>query len=151
MLPGFLAYFNVNHNGSTVFEWFTRITTIMCLITWDIILITYVRFYQGLAYHGIDRDSLPYKAPFQPYASYFGIFWISVIIVFNGFSVFLSESWNIDNFITDYIGMLVFLVFYLFWKVLKRPGFVHVKDMDLLTGRRELTQSKLQHHSIKYF
>ena len=149
MLPGLLAYLNVNENASIVFPWFTRITTITCLITWDIILITYVRFYQGLAYHGIDRDSLPYKAPFQPYASYFGIFCISIIIVFNGFQVFLSDSWNADNFIAAYIGLPIFLVFYLFWKLFKRPVFVRVRDMDFVTGHRELKQSKL-HCIIKF-
>jgi len=149
VLPALLAYMNVNQNGGTIFEWFVRITTITCLITWDIILITYVRFNQGLAYHGIDRNSLPYKAPFQSYASYFGIFCISIIILFNGFPVFLSKSWNINNFITAYIGLLIFLVFYLFWKVVKRSVFVRVSDMDFITGRRELNKME-QEESAKY-
>jgi len=149
LLPGLLAYLNVNQNGGTVFQWFVRITTITTLITWDTILITYVRFYQGLACNGINRDSLPYKAPFQPYASYFGIFCISVIIVFNGFQVFLSESWNINGFVTAYIGLPIFLCFYLFWKVFKRSVFVRVWDMDFVIGRRELIKME-QEESAKY-
>jgi amino acid transporter len=140
---GLLAYLNVSKNGGTVFEWFVHITSITGLITWDIILITYVRFYQGLAYHQIDRDTLPYKAPFQPYASYFGIFFISLIILFNGFQVFLLKSWNVDNFITAYICLPIFLVFYLFWKIVYGSKFVRVPDMDFTTGRRELNISQL--------
>ena len=141
---------NVSVNGGTVFEWFVSITSITGLITWDIILITYVRFYQGLAYHGIDRDTLPYKAPFQPYASYFGIFFINLIILFNGFQVFLSKSWNDHSFITAYICLPIFLVFYLLWKIIKRPKFVRIADMDFTTGRRELSKSKLHHHYQAY-
>ena len=135
---------NVSTNGGTVFNWFVNITSITGLITWDIILITYVRFHQGLAYHGIDRDTLPYKAPLQPYASYFGIFWINLIIFFNGFQVFLSGSWNVNTFITAYICLPIFLVFYLGWKIVKRPKFVRIKDMDFVTGRRELNESEFQ-------
>jgi yeast amino acid transporter len=110
-----------------------------------------VRFYRGLAYHGIDRDTLPYKAPFQPYASYFGIFFISLIILVNGFQVFLSQSWSVDNFITAYVCIPIFLVFYLFWKIIKRPKFVRIPDMDFTTGRRELNKSKpLDHHYQVY-
>jgi len=139
-LAGVLAYMNVSTNGGTVFAWFVNITSITGLITWDIILVTYVRFYRGLAYHGIDRDTLPYKAPFQPYASYFGIFFINLIIFFNGFQVFLSGSWNVNTFITAYICLPIFLVFYLGWKIVKRPKFVRVEDMDFTTGRRELNE-----------
>jgi len=140
---------NVNENGSTVFEWFVGITSIAGLITWDIILITYVRFHQGLAFHRIDRDKLPYKAPFQPYASYLGIFFISLIILFNGFQVFLSKSWNLHTFITAYISLITFSVFYLSWKIIKRPKFVRIPDMDFTTGRRELAKME-EEESAKY-
>lgn len=137
---------NVYKNGGTVFGWLVDITSTAGLITWDIILITYVRFYQGLAYHGIDRDTLPYKAPFQPYASFFGILFINLIILLNGFHVFLSHSWNIDSFITAYIALPIFLALCLFWKIFKHPTFVRVADMDFATGRRELNRSKFLHH-----
>jgi len=140
---------NVKENGVTVFGELAHIVSVTGLITWDIILITYVRFYQGLAYHGIDRDTLPYKAPFQPYASYFGLFFINLIILFNGFQVFLSNSWNATNFIIAYIPLPIFLVFYLFWKIFKHPTFVRIPDMDFTTGRRELNEME-EEESAKY-
>lgn len=137
-LGGLLAFLNVNENGNTVFEWFVNITSITGLITWDIILITYIRFHKGLKYQGIDRNTLPYKAPFQPYASYFGIFFVTVIILFNGFQVFINGNWNVDTFITAYICLPIFVVLYVGYKVIVRPKFVRVQDMDFTTGRREL-------------
>jgi len=150
VLPGLLAYISVNENGSTIFDWLIRITTVTILITWDIILIAYMGFYQGLAYHGINQDSFAYKAPCQPYTSYFVIFFFTIIIVSNGFQVFLSESWNVKKFVTAYIGLPIFLVFSFSWKVFKCPVFVRVQDMDFTTGRRQLTMSKLHNYSIKF-
>lgn len=142
-LAGPLAYLNVSTNGATVFEWFVNITSITGLITWDVILITYVRFYKGLKYNNIDRNTLAYKAPFQPYASYFGIFFITLVIIFNGFQVFLAGEWDVNTFITAYICLPIFGVFYLGWKIAKRTKFVRVADMDFHTGRRELDESEL--------
>lgn len=141
-LAGLLAFLNVNTSGDKVFEWFVNITSITGLITWDIILITYVRFYQGLKHHGIDRDTLPYKAPFQPYASYFGILFVTLVTLFNGFNVFINGQWNVDTFITAYICIVIFAVLYVGYKLIRRPKFVRVQDMDFTTGRRELNESE---------
>jgi amino acid transporter len=139
-LGGPLAYLNVSTRGSTVFGWFVNITSITGLITWDVILITYVRFYHGLKYNNIDRNTLAYKAPLQPYASYFGILFVTLVMLFNGFQVFLSHSWNVNTFITAYICLPIFGVFYLIWKIAKRPKFVRISEMDFHTGRRELDE-----------
>ena len=47
-----------------------------------------------------------------------------------------------DTFITAYICLPIFFVFYLFWKIVKRPKFVRIPDMDFHTGRRELDESQ---------
>ena len=39
---------------------------------------------------GFDRRKLVYNNPLQPYLSYWGIFWITIFILINGYSVF----WN---------------------------------------------------------
>lgn len=45
--------------------------TAMCgMISWTGILWTSIRWNKGLKAQGIDRKTLPYKAPFQPYLSY---------------------------------------------------------------------------------
>ncbi|TDL19138.1 amino acid permease [Rickenella mellea] len=139
---GPLAYLNVSNNGATVFNWFVNITSITGLITWDIILITYARFYAGLKHRGIDRNTLPYKAPFQPYATYFGIFFVTTVTFFNGFQVFLKGNWSVNTFITAYICLPIFAVFYIGYKVIARPKFVRIQDMDFDTGRRELDESE---------
>jgi hypothetical protein len=43
------------------------------MLTCRTILLSYIRMYHGLKAQGISRDSFPYKAPLQPYLSYFGV------------------------------------------------------------------------------
>ncbi|KAH9817185.1 amino acid permease/ SLC12A domain-containing protein [Melampsora americana] len=139
-LFGVLSYLNVNSSGSTIFEWFSNLSSITGLITWWTIFLSYLRFHKGLAYKGIDRNTLHYKAPFQPYLSYFGITMISIIIIFNGFKVFLAGSWSISKFIAAYVSIPTFVIFFVVWKSIKRTKFVKIEEMDFETGRRELDE-----------
>jgi amino acid permease len=48
-------------------------------------------FMRALKAQGIDRNTLPYKAPFQPYASWFALIFTGIVLFFNG-STYLSMS-----------------------------------------------------------
>ena len=69
---------------------------------------------------GIDRSTLPWKAPFQPYTAWFGCIGSAVLVLAAGFSVFLKGNWSTSNFIASYIGIPIFLVPIALWKLLKR-------------------------------
>lgn len=141
------------------------LSSITGLITWACINLSYIRFYHGLKYQGISRDDFPFKAPLQPYASYFGLFWIVLIIIFNGYTVFLDGNWDTGDFIVAYITLVIFAVLFVFWKVrrrlplhprllshnadslcslniqlFKRTKFVRLEDIDYTTGKRELVR-----------
>lgn len=53
---------------------------------------------KALEAHGISRDSLPYKAPFQPYGSYFAFVATAIITFFKGFDAFIP--FTTDVFVT---------------------------------------------------
>ena len=53
---------------------------------------------RALKAHGKSRDDLPYKAPFQPWGSWFALISTGIITLFKGFDTFLP--WNVANFIT---------------------------------------------------
>ncbi|GAA5948850.1 hypothetical protein JCM21900_003448 [Sporobolomyces salmonicolor] len=137
-LVGLLAYMNVSTGSTTAFNYLSNLSSITGLITWGCINLSFLRFYYGCKLHGIDRNTFPFKAPLQPYASYFGLVLIILVIFFNGYTVFLSGSWNTANFIISYITLVIFAILYVGWKLFKRTKFVRLADMDFETGRREL-------------
>lgn len=50
-----------------VFMWLVSLVTTAGILSWIVIGVTYLRFYNALRVQDIPRDRLPYKSPFQPY------------------------------------------------------------------------------------
>ncbi|KAM0745999.1 hypothetical protein T439DRAFT_384462 [Meredithblackwellia eburnea MCA 4105] len=118
---GFLSYMMCGSaSAATVFNWFYSLSSLTGLAAWATILLTYIRFHAGLRHQGFDRNTLPYKAPLQPYASYFALTFIVIVVFFNGYTVFLKDSWNTSTFIVDYITIPLFAMLYVFWKLYKK-------------------------------
>lgn len=78
-----------------------------------------------------------------------------MILLLNGFSVFLRGNWDTSSFIASYIGechlhgyaswsssdasgLPVFAVCYVGWKIAKRTKMVPIKEIDYTSGMREL-------------
>lgn len=95
---------------------------------------------RGLAAQGISRDSLPYKAPFQPYGAWIALISTMIIAFFKGFDAFMP--FQADVFVTGYIGFPVFVLLAIFWKVKNRETKVGYETMDFLTGKREIDEEE---------
>ncbi|KAG8744203.1 hypothetical protein FRC12_014864 [Ceratobasidium sp. 428] len=144
-LFGLLTYMNAGSTTAvTVFNWLYNISSITGLITWLVILISYLRMYYALKRQGIKRDNFPYIAPFQPYASWFGAIFVSLVLLFNGFRVFLAGNWDTSSFVAAYICLPIFFVLCLGWKFVHRTEWVRLEDMDFVTGRSELDKMNEQ-------
>ncbi|SGY47921.1 BQ5605_C001g00591 [Microbotryum silenes-dioicae] len=135
---GLLAYMNIGTSSATAFGYLSNISSITGLLTWGTIHLSFLRFYYGCKRQGIDRNTFPYVAPFQPYSSYFGITLVTLVIIFNGYTIFLHGNWNTTNFVISYITLVIFAVLFVFWKFWRRTHFVTLDLMDFQTGRREL-------------
>lgn len=96
-----LTYLSTRPGGpAEVFTWFQNLTTIATLFTWCSILVAYLQFYKALAAQGVDRNTLVFKSPWQPYTAWVSLIFFTIIIVFNGFYVFTGknhENWNITG------------------------------------------------------
>ncbi|ODN77929.1 hypothetical protein L202_05028 [Cryptococcus amylolentus CBS 6039] len=141
---GVLAYMNTGgKSAETAFDWLYNLSAITGIITWWAILLAYLRFYYGLKKQGLTRDEFPYRAPFQPYLSWYGFLFFSVIILFNGFTVFLKGNWDTSSFVAAYITLPIFAVCWIGWKVVKKTKMVPLDQIDFHTGRRELDEEEL--------
>lgn len=80
---------------------------------------------------GVSRDTLPWKAPFQPYAAWFGFVGSTVITFVAGFSVFLKGNWSTADFISSYIGIPIFIVPIIGWKLYHRTKVCLLPYQDI--------------------
>lgn len=132
-----LTYMSCSSGSSTVFTWFQNLTTISTLFTWCSICIAYVMFYKALKAQGIDRNSLIFKSPFQPYTAWFSFWFFAIIILFNGFDAF-APKFDKDSFVTDYVGIPIYFALFFGWKLIKRTKWRNPAEADIHTGKAAL-------------
>lgn len=137
-LLSLLAYLNVSNSGENVFFWFSSLSAVSTLIVWSSVCFTYLRFYYGLRHNGISRDSLPYKAPLQPFLAYFAFGFCVVVAFFNGFDAFFWGHFSAKTFVPPYIDVPIFLGLFLGYKIVKKTKMVPLGEMDLWSGKAEV-------------
>jgi len=137
-----LTYMSCSSGANVVFTWFQNLTTIAGLFTWSSICIAYIRFHAALKAQGVDRNTLVFKSPFQPFLAWASLIYFALIILFNGFYAFCP--WNVDDFITSYVGIPIYFVLFFGWKILKRTKPRKAAEADLYTGKSALDAADAQ-------
>ncbi|PRP86942.1 amino acid transporter [Planoprotostelium fungivorum] len=145
---GLLAFLNVSQSGSKVFNWFILFTTVTGLAAWAVICLSYIRFHAALKYHKIDRNTLPYRSPLQPYSAWFGFVMCIIIIIFNGFTDF--SPFDPISFVSSYGNIPIFFGLFFGYKFIKKTKIVPLSEVDFtmtkgyeIAGKDELTKDTL--------
>ncbi|KAG5646639.1 hypothetical protein DXG03_002629 [Asterophora parasitica] len=153
-----LVFLNVKSSGARVFTWFVNLVSTAGALTWICIAYCHLRFMKALEVQGMSRDDLPYKAPFQPWGSWFALFATALITLFKGFDTFIP--FKVDTFITSvtcsscvavshplpvsrsYIGIPIFFVLWLGYRIIYKTKQITYKEIDLVTGLREIDEEE---------
>lgn len=118
--------------AGTLWAWLQNIVGVSNQIAWLCIAITSIRFRRGLEKQGKTHE-LIYKNWTYPYGPYFLVFFVSLIILVQGWSAF--SPWSVSNFFSYYLELFVFPVCWFLWWVFKRDKFVKLEDMDFVTDK----------------
>ncbi|KAI4225516.1 MAG: hypothetical protein L6R36_003865 [Xanthoria steineri] len=137
-----LTYMSCTSGAEIVFEWFQDIVAISTLITWMSVSTAYIRFHAALKAQGIDRRTLVFRSPFQPYTAWFSLCFFGMIALFNGFHTF--GPFDVHGFVTAYVGIPIYLALYAFWKIFKGTKLVRAHEADIHTGKAALDAADLQ-------
>ncbi|KAG0150849.1 hypothetical protein CROQUDRAFT_72321 [Cronartium quercuum f. sp. fusiforme G11] len=95
-----------------VFGYLVNMTSVSGLLVWASIFATYIRFYAGTITQNYDRSQLPYQSPLGPKGAWCGFASCIVIIIFNGFGVFLKGNWDFETCFTCYFPVIAYIVMY---------------------------------------
>jgi len=137
-----LVFLNVSSSSAKVFGWFVNLVSTFGALTWLCICYSHICFMKAMEANGMSRDDLPYKAPFQPWGSWFAFFATLLITIFTGFDTFIP--WNAANFVTSYIGLPIFFLLWAGYKLLYRTKTIPADKVDLVTGLRAIDEEEAQ-------
>ena len=153
-----LAFMNVSSAASTVFGYFVSLVTVFGTLNWINILVAYIGFVRGMKAQGIARSEMPYCGPLQPYGAYMSLVLTCLITFFNGrfHTSYLRVHWltrsiptgynafmpkfKISTFMTCYIGIAIYIVNIVGWKLIQKTKRVKAGEMDLVTDRRRFEE-----------
>jgi amino acid transporter len=135
-----LVFLNVKSSGAKVFGWFVNLVSAFGALTWMSILYSHLRFMKALKAQGMSRDDLPFKAPFQPYGTYFAFISTAIITFFKGFDSFLP--WKADGFFTNYVALPTFFFLWLGYKLYYGTKMLRPEEVDLTTGLRAIDEEE---------
>lgn len=96
---GVLAFLSVQKHGGAAqaFQWFQNLVTISSLFTWSSVCLAYLHFYGALKAKEVNRETLVLKSPLQPFLGAFAFVFFLIILLFNGFHVFINGHWNVSG------------------------------------------------------
>ncbi|KAF2847087.1 amino acid permease-like protein [Plenodomus tracheiphilus IPT5] len=135
-LFGPLAYLSLGSGGAAqAFGWLMNLSTVAGLIAWATLCLCYIRFFAAMKAQGVSRDTLPWAGPFQPYTAWYGFIGASIITLITGFPVFLKGNWNTADFVASYVGIPIFIIPIIIWKLVKKTKFARANTIDLWSGR----------------
>ncbi|KEI37867.1 uncharacterized protein L969DRAFT_89104 [Mixia osmundae IAM 14324] len=126
-------------SAGTVFGYFANMTSVAGLLTWLGIFLTFIQWEKGTRATGLDRKSLAFTAPLMPYLAYYGAFMTSLILITNGFTVFIKIDGDFDDatFITSYLPLVMFVILYTGYKLWFKTKWILPADMDFISNSRD--------------
>ncbi|KAJ6547512.1 dicarbixylic amino acid permease [Mycena capillaripes] len=133
-----LVFLNVSSSSAKgEFVQFVNLVSTFGAITWMCIAYSHISFMRALKAQGKSRDSLPYKAPFQPYGSWFALISTAIIVLFKGFDTFMP--FKSDTFVTC---LPVFAILYSGYKFYYRTRNIPADKVDLVTGLQAIDEAE---------
>lgn len=115
------------------------------IFTWGSICLCHIRFRQAWKYHGHTLDELPYRSQAGVIGSWIGLAINALILIaqfWTGFAPIgyreMSSSDRTKNFFEVYLAAPIVIAMYIGFKLWKKTTIRRVKDIDVVSGRREL-------------
>jgi len=166
-LFGLLSFLGTSHSSTqqgaeAAFSWLQSVASVASLQSWAALLFVYIRWHQGTVYaenkykskameDDAARDVIAqieaikeHRHSWQPYLAYYGFGICLIVLITNGWSVFVHADWSIAEipgqpssnssrpvaeFLAAYISIPVFLLFTLGYKLIYQTKTVRLEDM----------------------
>lgn len=148
LLSAMMTYINCSSTGGIVFTWFSSIASTVYFMAWMVIAVTNWRMRKALKLQNDPAFELPYavKSPWYPFASVYLFLMSTLMLALTGYSSMVpvgGDGIDVTNFFETFLGVPIFLVAYIGYKLAFRTKLVNLAEADLQSGRRPLTDDDI--------
>ena len=135
---GALCFLTSLSGDGTVYLWLVNASGLAGFIAWLGISISHYRFRKAFIAQGHSLDELKFKAKWYPFGPILATVLCAIVIVGQGMSAFSGDTIDWLGILVAYIGIPLFLILYLGYKIVKRTKVVNPKEADLSKGFAKL-------------
>ncbi|KAJ6786802.1 hypothetical protein PWT90_03853 [Aphanocladium album] len=141
---GLLAYLADANSQGSVFDWLLALSGLSSVFTWGSICLCHIRFRRAWRHSGRRVEELPFQSQVGVWGSYLGLALNAVVIVAQFWVAAFPIGWKTmssaeiaQNLFLKWMSAPIIIVFFAVHKFYYRTGYVHIKEMDVDTGRRD--------------
>jgi lysine-specific permease len=124
-----LCFLSSMYGNQTVYLWLLNASGMTGFIAWLGIAISHYRFRRGYELQGRDLAELPYRAKFFPLGPIFAFVLCLLITLGQNYQAFLQNNIDWYGVTATYIGIPLFLIFWLGYKWRHGSRLVRYQDM----------------------
>lgn len=129
-LVAMLAFLSSLYGNGVVYFWLVSASSLSGFIAWLGIAISHYRFRKAYLLQGRDIKALPYIAKGFPYAPLIAFTLCLVVIFGQNYRGFMEENVDWFGVVVTYIGVPLFIVLWLGYKIINKTKIVNLKDCD---------------------
>lgn len=148
-----ISLLQLNSNSAVVLNWLINIITSSQLINFVFLCIIYLFFRRAYLLQKDSLPELPFKSWGQPYTAIFGLVCSICMIMIQGYTVFFSKLWSVQDFMFYYLMVFINIGIYLFYKIIWRRGKDKLKkpeEVKFEDDIREIEEHELNHSFEKF-
>ncbi len=129
-LVGSLAFLTTFFGDGAVYIWLLNASGMAGFVTWVGIAISHYRFRRAYIAQGCDLNQLPYRAKWFPIGPLLALILCISIILGQNFQAFTGEGIDWNGVLVSYIGLPLFLIVWLVYKVKHKTKLIPLKECD---------------------
>lgn len=126
---GALCFLTSLFESKSVYLWLLNLSGMTGFIAWLGIAISHYRFRRGFVAQGLDPDRLPYRSPFFPYGPIFAFALCMIVTLGQNYQAFTDGKIDWVAVAATYIGIPIFLMIWLGYRIVRKTHFVRYADM----------------------
>lgn len=127
---GCLAFLSSFFGDGVVYIWLLNASGLSGFIAWLGIAISHYRFRKAYVKQGHDLAELPYKAALYPFGPMFAFVLCLIVILGQNYAAFTGGNVDWYGVLVSYIGIPLFIAFWVWYKVKYKTKIVRLEDCD---------------------